>query len=179
MEKTNEDLIIQTNANLKVQLLSVSSQIEASLAQRKKKSINVEKNEANDYDIGKTISFLSQVDGMKKAINEMLECCTQERIDKIDGDINRIAALIESGSQDSTLGLKLNELLEEKEKIAAKELQAKHLEEVTDSFQEFLANGEIKEFTPEINRKFIEKLMVYQDKVIVHMIGGMEVEINK
>ncbi len=116
---------------------------------------------------------------MKKAINEMLECCTQERIDKIDGDINRIAALIESGSQDSTLGLKLNELLEEKEKIAAKELQAKHLEEVTDSFQEFLANGEIKEFTPEINRKFIEKLMVYQDKVIVHMIGGMEVEINK
>ena len=36
MEKTNEDLIIQTNANLKVQLLSVSSQIEASLAQRKK-----------------------------------------------------------------------------------------------------------------------------------------------
>lgn len=116
---------------------------------------------------------------MKKAINEMLECCTQERIDKIDGDINRIAALVEAGSQDSTLGLKLNELLEEKEKIAAKELQAKHLEEVTDSFQEFLANGEIKEFTPEINRKFIEKLMVYQDKVIVHMIGGMKVEINK
>ena len=48
MEKTNEDLIIQTNANLKVQLLSVSSQIEASLAQRKKNSINVEKNEANE-----------------------------------------------------------------------------------------------------------------------------------
>lgn len=116
---------------------------------------------------------------VKKAINEMLECCTQERIDKIDGDINRIAALVEARSQDSTLGLKLNELLEEKEKIAAKELQAKHLEEVIDSFQQFLANGEIKEFTPEINRKFIEKLMVYQDKVIVHMIGGMEVEINK
>lgn len=87
------------------------------------------------------------LDIMKKAINEMLECCTQERIDKIDGDVNRIAALVEEGSQDSALGLKLNELLEEKEKIAAKELQAKHLEEVTDSFQEFLANGEIKEFT--------------------------------
>ena len=71
MEKSNADLIIQTNANLKVQLLSISSQIEASLAQRKKKSLNVEKTENNDYDIGKTISFLSQVDGMKKAINEI------------------------------------------------------------------------------------------------------------
>ena len=116
---------------------------------------------------------------MKKSIAEMLECCTKERINNIDGEISRITSLVQAGSQDSSLGLKLNELLEEKEKIAAKELQAKHLEEVTDSFQEFLASGEIKEFTPELNRKFIEKIMVYQDKVIVHMIGGMEVEINQ
>lgn len=115
---------------------------------------------------------------MKKTIAKMLEECSKKHINDLDLEIERISAILKQGEQESIIREKLNELFIEKEKIALKELQAKRLEEVTDCFQEFLASGGIKEFSPELTRKFIKKIMVHKDKVIVHMNGGMEIEIN-
>lgn len=69
-EINNNNIVLQNNANLKMQLLSISSQIEQSINHRKSRPSAPQINQQEKFDISKTLSWLTQIENMKKMINE-------------------------------------------------------------------------------------------------------------
>ena len=69
-EINNNNLVLQNNANLKMQLLSISSQIEQSINHRKSRPSAPQITQQEKFDITKTLSRLTQIENMKKMINE-------------------------------------------------------------------------------------------------------------
>lgn len=69
-DEFNNKLVLQNNANLKLQLLSISSQIEQSISHRKSRPSAPQITKQEKFDITKTLSWLTQIENMKKMINE-------------------------------------------------------------------------------------------------------------